>query len=292
MSVNDEMTCVNSSCRYDFDCDCALPTNTPVPTGQLQPTVTPNACSDEVCSWCAPEGQCEASGGTWQTQCNNYCAGSDRCCYVGGGGGGHGETHCDLDGVSWNIGEMPSTSSAGEEIALKGRIVVPAYFALKDVFKVCVYEVGRTQSLVCNQNRDDLIYLPDNPGQKDMGGVVEFELSWTPTETGQISLYPEFTANYYNPGSEADLNPVWTCGKQNIIYNIDITEVLTPTTNPNCTAERVCDINVWLNEFSSGSDWGSVEKTDWRADVNCDKRVDLIDYELIRGSRGFCAAQS
>ncbi len=62
----------------------------------------------------------------------------------------------------------------------------------------------------------------------------------------------------------------------------------TPTPNPNCTGNRVCDVNTWIDDFISGR-YGYQALTDWSTDINCDTKVDLRDYEMIRRSLGFCA---
>jgi hypothetical protein len=62
----------------------------------------------------------------------------------------------------------------------------------------------------------------------------------------------------------------------------------TPTAGSSCIGERTCDVDVWLGEFSGQAGWGSVGRNNWRTDVTCDGRVNLLDYEYIRSSRGFC----
>ena len=107
---------------------------------------------------------------------------------------------------------------------------------------------------------------------------------------GRISV--NIPASYFQNGQEYILfmsSPTKIVTTKPWVIRVGSFDNPTPTPNPNCAGDRICDIGIWLDEFSNSSSWGSVEKTDWRTDVNCDQKVNLIDYELIRGSRGFCA---
>jgi len=63
---------------------------------------------------------------------------------------------------------------------------------------------------------------------------------------------------------------------------------VSPAPTSVCVGNRVCDIDVWLSEFKGAAGWGSVGKNNWRTDINCDGRVNLLDYEYIRSLKGFC----
>jgi hypothetical protein len=62
------------------------------------------------------------------------------------------------------------------------------------------------------------------------------------------------------------------------------------TPGANCMENRQCNLNTWLSEFKTEANFGAVGRNDWDADVTCDGRVNLLDYEYIRSSKGYCSS--